>query len=41
MNITFVRHGETEYNRQKRIQGKSNIMLNDEGRRMVHQLKEK
>lgn len=41
MKITFIRHGETEYNRQKRIQGKSNIMLNDVGRRMVHHLKDK
>lgn len=41
MKITLIRHGETEYNRQKRIQGKSNIMLNDKGRRMVHQLKDR
>lgn len=41
MRITLVRHGETEYNRQGRIQGQSNIMLNDAGRRQVHRLKEK
>ena len=35
MQITLVRHGQTEYNYQRRIQGHSNILLNDEGRRQV------
>lgn len=30
--VTFVRHGETEWNRTKRVQGKSDIPLNDVGR---------
>lgn len=41
MKITLVRHGQTEYNKQNRIQGLSNIPLNDEGRRQVRKLKEK
>lgn len=41
MKITLVRHGQTEYNKQNRIQGISNIPLNDEGRRQVRKLKEK
>ena len=36
MKITLVRHGQTEYNYQRRIQGHSNILLNDEGRRQVN-----
>lgn len=30
--VTFVRHGETEWNRIKRVQGASDIPLNDVGR---------
>lgn len=32
MKILFTRHGETEWNRQMRIQGTTNIPLNDTGR---------
>lgn len=31
-HVTFVRHGETEWNRTKRVQGTSDIPLNDTGR---------
>lgn len=40
MRITLVRHGETDYNKQNRIQGRANIPLNDEGRRQTKKLKE-
>ena len=32
MKITFIRHGETEENRKKNIQGQVDIPLNDTGR---------
>ena len=41
MEITLVRHGQTEYNYQNRLQGITNVMLNDTGRRQAHKLKEK
>lgn len=41
MKITLVRHGQTEYNYQNRLQGTSNIPLNDTGRRQCYKLKEK
>lgn len=41
MKITLVRHGQTEYNYQERLQGKINNLLNDTGRRQVYKLKEK
>lgn len=41
MEITLVRHGQTEYNYQNRLQGTTNVMLNDSGRRQAHKLKEK
>ena len=39
MKITLVRHGQTEYNYQNRIQGSENIPLNDEGRRQCYKIK--
>ena len=41
MEITLVRHGQTEYNYQNRLQGITNVMLNDTGRWKAHKLKEK
>ena len=41
MEITLVRHGQTEYNYHNRLQGITNVMLNDTGRRQAHKLKEK
>lgn len=32
MDVYFVRHGETDYNKQSLIQGRINIPLNDHGR---------
>lgn len=39
MKITVVRHGQTEYNLQKKIQGRKNIPLSDTGRRECKKLK--
>ena len=41
MKITLVRHGATEYNDQFRIQGQSNIPLNDHGRSVCKRLRNK
>lgn len=40
MKLTLVRHGQTEYNYEQKIQGISNIPLNDTGRRQCKKLKE-
>jgi broad specificity phosphatase PhoE len=36
--IYFVRHGETDWNRDRRIQGQSDLPLNDVGRDQAHTL---
>ena len=41
MKITLVRHGETEDNYNEKIQGRSNHLLNDSGRRQCERLKQK
>ena len=38
--LTFVRHGETDWNRQGRFQGIQDIPLNEEGRRQARRLAE-
>ncbi len=40
MKITLVRHGQTELNYEKKINGRNNELLNDTGRRQVLKLKE-
>lgn len=35
MEIYIVRHGETIWNREKRLQGSSDVELNEEGRRLA------
>lgn len=35
MKIYLIRHGETELNKQRRLQGQSDILLNDNGRRLA------
>lgn len=37
MQLTFVRHGETDWNRQRRIQGSTDVPLNDTGRRQARE----
>ena len=41
MKITLVRHGQTDNNKDGRIQGRANNMLNDEGRRQCRKAKSK
>jgi broad specificity phosphatase PhoE len=38
MRIYLVRHGETEWNKTRRFQGRSNLPLNQEGRQQVKAL---
>lgn len=38
MILYFVRHGETDWNVKKKIQGKTDIPLNENGRRQAEQL---
>jgi 2,3-bisphosphoglycerate-dependent phosphoglycerate mutase len=37
-NVLLARHGETDWNRELRIQGSSDTELNDTGRRQAHAL---
>lgn len=39
MKITLVRHGETDFNKAGKIQGLSNNLLNDTGRRQCRDLR--
>lgn len=39
MKVTIIRHGQTDYNYEGKIQGRSNIPLNDAGRRDCKKLK--
>ncbi len=41
MRITLVRHGQTDFNYENKIQGLTNNSLNDEGRRECKRLREK
>ena len=36
MNIYFVRHGETNWNKEKKIQGRSDIPLNEYGKELAY-----
>ena len=36
MKIYFIRHGETIWNKEKKIQGQSDIPLNEYGRELAH-----
>lgn len=36
--IVLVRHGETDWNRERRFQGHADVPLNDEGRRQAREL---
>jgi broad specificity phosphatase PhoE len=38
MRLILVRHGETEWNRQRRVQGLSNLGLNDTGKKQARAL---
>lgn len=37
MTVYFLRHGQTAWNAEKRLQGQTNIPLNDEGRRQARE----
>ena len=39
MKLYFVRHGETEWNVKKKIQGKTDIPLNENGIRQAKELR--
>ena len=40
MNLYIVRHGQTEWNKLKKIQGVADIPLNDEGIKQAYKTKE-
>ena len=37
MTVYFLRHGQTAWNAEKRLQGQTNVPLNDEGRRQARE----
>lgn len=41
MKITLVRHGQTDFNSENKMQGSTNNSLNEEGRRECRKLREK
>lgn len=40
MKIYFIRHGETNWNKERRLQGQSDIPLNDYGRQLAYETRE-
>ena len=41
INFYFFRHGQTDWNKERRLQGHSNTYLNELGRKQAHELREK
>ena len=39
MKLTLIRHGQTDYNKNGRLVGTNNVLLNDTGRRQCKRLK--
>ena len=35
MNIYIIRHGETDWNAQRKLQGQADVPLNEKGRRLA------
>ena len=40
MEILLTRHGQTEWNRMKKVQGRADIELNEEGRKQAEKTRE-